>query len=438
MQMPKERGAIETANAIAMGETSAVAECEAAIARIEERDGDINAVVVRDFDRALEAARGADEANTAGEAKPLLGVPMTVKESHDVAGLPTTWGMEEFKDYIAERDSLVVRRLKKAGAIIVGKTNVPPMLADWQSNNPVYGRTNNPHDLSLTPGGSSGGGAAALAAGMVPLEFGTDIGGSIRVPGSYCGVYGHKTSYGVIGLEGHYFPGTDGADVPLSVTGPLARSIDDIALALDLTADISLPRSRHRAMSDFRILVLTDDPVGVVNTEIREAIEKTAAVCERAGATVARSSELLPNLAVLHGEYIRMLLTVLAARSPNPEQEPPRLPEWLEMLDAQARCRRQWRTFFEQFDAILAPVNGTTAFPHDGGMKGRILSVDGKDVEFGSQFGWIGIATYPGLPGISAPIGEDVNGLPIGLQIIGDYHADHTVIELARLIGEMD
>lgn len=437
MQMPSERGAIETAKAIAMGESSAVAECEAAIARIEDRDGEINAVVVRDFDRALEAARAADEANTAGEVQPLHGVPMTVKESHDVAGLPTTWGLEEFKNHIAERDSLVVRRLKKAGAIILGKTNVPPMLADWQSSNPVYGRTNNPHDHTRTPGGSSGGGAAALAAGMVPLEFGTDIGGSIRIPGSYCGVYGHKTSYGVIGLEGHYFPGMDGADIPLSVTGPLARSIDDIALALDITSDISLPRSRCRAMSDFRILVLTDNPVGVVNKEITEAIENAAAACERAGAKVSRSSELLPNLAVLHGEYIRMLLTVLAARDPNPAREPPRLPEWLEMVDAQARCRRQWRSFFEQFDAILAPVNGTTAFPHDGGMEGRILSLDGKDVDFGAQFGWIGIATYPGLPGISVPVGEDAQGLPIGLQIIGDYHADHTVIELARLIGKL-
>jgi amidase len=437
MLLVAERTAIETAQAIAMGETSAVAECQAAIARIEERDRDINAVVVRDFDRALDAARVADEENTAGEAKPLLGVPMTVKESHDVAGLPSTWGVEEFKDHIAQRDSLVVRRLKKAGAIILGKTNVPPMLADWQSNNPIYGRTNNPHDLSRTPGGSSGGGAAALAAGMVPLEFGTDIGGSIRVPASYCGVYGLKPSYGVIGLEGHYFPKTDGADVPLSVTGPLARSTEDIALALDLTADISLPRTRLRNLADFRLLVLTDDPGMKADSDMVGAIEKTATACERAGATVERSTDILPNLAMLHGEYIRMLLTVLAARSPNPAQEPPRLPEWLEILDAQARCRRQWRDFFEQFDAILAPVNGTTAFPHDGGMEGRMLDMDGEPVDFGMQFGWIGIATYPGLPAISAPIGEDANGLPIGLQIIGDFHADHTVVELARLIGEL-
>jgi len=195
-------GAREMAAALAARQVSAAELFEAAVARIEAVDGPINAVVVRDFDRAREAAKTADAALARGERGPLLGVPMTVKEAFNVAGLPTTWGLEASKDWIASEDAVVVTRLKAAGAVIVGKTNVPPHLADWQSANGVYGRTNNPHDLTRSPGGSSGGSAAALAAGMVPLEFGSDIGGSIRIPSAFCGVFGHKRAMAS-------FPGAD-------------------------------------------------------------------------------------------------------------------------------------------------------------------------------------------------------------------------------------
>jgi amidase len=431
-----ETGAVETARRIARGETTALAECEAAIARIEERDGPINAVVVRDFDRAREAAKAADAALAAGEAKPLLGVPMTVKESNDVAGLPSSWGLEQFRDNIAEKDSPPVAKLKDAGAIILGKTNVPVMLTDWQAVNPVYGRTNNPHNLDRVPGGSSGGAAAALASGMVPLELGSDIGGSIRVPASYCGVYGLKTSYGIVGLEGHYFPGMDGADIPLSVVGPMARAPEDIAVALDIVSQIALPRPRKRKLGECRLLLVTD--AFAADDSVVAAIEDAAKACENAGATVERKSDLLPDLGALHGQYVHMLLTVLAARDPGIDIEMPLLPAWLDMLDAQARAQRQWRTLFEEYDAVLAPVAGTTAFPHDPkGMEGRLLTINGEQVPFGAQFGWIGIATYPGLPAISAPVGEDADGLPIGLQIVGPMHGDHDVVEIARLIGEL-
>ncbi|NNC71821.1 MAG: amidase [Sphingomonadaceae bacterium] len=432
-----EKTALETAAAIAKGETSAVAECEAAIVRIEERDGPINAVVVRDFSRAMEAARQADAAVSRGERHSLLGVPMTVKESHDVAGLPSTWGLESNKDYIADSDSFVVRRLKAAGAIILGKTNVPPMLADWQSDNPVYGRTNNPYDHGRVVGGSSGGSAAALAAGMVPLEYGSDIGGSIRIPANYCGVYGHKPSYGVVPLEGHYFPGADGSDIPLSVTGPLARAPEDIVVALDITSEIALPRPRRKSLNDCRFLLVTETDLAVADREILDAIEDAAAVCIAAGAEVARESDLLPDLATLHQQYVHMLLTVLAARDPTSDYPMPDFPGWCEMLDQQARATRQYRDLFEEFDAILCPVSGTTAFEHTPvPMNDRKLTIDGEDVDFGRQFGWIGIATYPGLPAMSMPIGKDGEGLPIGLQIIGDRHQDHSVIEITRLIAE--
>lgn len=437
MKLATEPTAIETAAMIARGETSAIAETEAAIARIEERDGPINAVVVRDFERARTAAKSADERLARGESGPLLGVPMTVKESNDIAGLPSTWGMEEHRDNITERDSPSVARLKAAGAVVLGKTNVPPLLADWQSDNPVYGRTNNPHDLSRSPGGSSGGAAAALASGMVPLELGSDIGGSIRVPAHFCGVYGLKPSYGIVPLEGHYFPGTDGADIPLSAVGPMARSAEDIALAIDLLSEIALPRPRCRSLDQARLLVITDHPVAPTQSAIADAVTTVAETCARAGATIETRSDKLPGLALRHGEYMRMLLTVLAARMPNPELPPPDLPAWFEILDAQARCRREWRALFEEFDAVLTPVAGITAFPYDPkDMRDRVLTINGAETPFASQFGWIGMATYPGLPAISAPIGEDEGGLPIGLQIIGDMHQDQTVVELARLIAQ--
>ena len=431
-----EMTAIETARAIAKGETSAVEECAAAVRRIEERDGDINAVVVRDFARACEAAKNADENRGAGEAGPLDGVPMTVKESHDVAGLPTTWGLESARGFIAERDSVVVQRLKRAGAIIVGKTNVPPMLADWQSDNPVYGQTRNPHDPARVVGGSSGGSAAALAAGMVPLEFGSDIGGSIRIPANYCGVWGLKPSYGIVPLEGHQFPGTDGADVPLSVTGPLARSPDDLALAIDLTSDIALPRARKRSLADCRLLVITDTDLAMVDDAVGAAVEDAASTCASAGATVDHASDLLPDLAALHAQYLHMLLTVLSVRDPSSDYPLPDYRGWCDMLDQQARAQRQYRALFERYDAILCPNAGTTAFPHSPvPMRDRTLRLNGEDVEFGKQFGWVSIATYPGLPAISMPIAEDKDGLPIGLQIVTGMHQDQSAVALSAMIA---
>ena len=268
--------------AVARGRVSALELADAAIARIEARDGAINAVVVRDFDRAREAAKAADAAIARGERGPLLGVPMTVNEANWVAGLPTSWGMEHWKDWTAPVDGIGIARLKAAGAIILGKTNVPPMLSDFQSNNPVYGRTNNPWDLTRTPGGSSGGGGAALAAGMVPLEFGSDIGGSIRIPAGFCGVYGHKPSYGVVPLRGHTPPGLDGVDIALAVIGPMARTAADLDLALGVLAgpddseaaaySLAFRAPRHERLADHRVLILDQHPLAVTDDEIVGAL----------------------------------------------------------------------------------------------------------------------------------------------------------------------
>jgi amidase len=215
---------------------SAVELTDHVIARIEAHDAKINAVVVRDFDRGRAAAKTADAAMSRGERRPLLGIPMVIKESFDVAGLRTTWGIPAFRDYVPMEDAIMVARVKAAGAIILGKTNVPLMLGDWQSYNDIYGTTNNPWDLNRSPGGSSGGSSAALAAGFGPLSLGSDIGGSLRTPAHYCGVYAHKPTLNLLPPRGHAIPGTTPREADLAVVGPMARSAADLDLLLEVTA----------------------------------------------------------------------------------------------------------------------------------------------------------------------------------------------------------
>jgi amidase len=428
--------ALEIAAAVARGETSAREQCELAIERIDAGDGNINAVVVRDFDRALEAAARADAAVARGERLPFLGVPMTVKEAFDLAGLPTSWGFEHARDNIATCDARVVQRIKAAGAVILGKTNVAPGLADWQSENPVYGRTANPHDLSRTAGGSSGGSAAALAAGFVPIEIGSDIGGSIRVPAAFCGVWGHKPSYGLIDPYGHRYPGSDGAAPPLGVVGPMARDAADLAAMLDVLADA--PPERPGPFLDptsKQVLLLDHHPCAPTDPAIRAALDRLEDRAVAAGMHVARSSDLLPDLAAQHRAYCKMLAIVFAHGAPGPDGQAASLADWLGMLDAQARSRRAWGRLFDEFDAVVTPANVVTAFPHrDDPYNERRLTIDGQDTSYDAQLVWAGLATYPGLPATAFPAGTDANGLPVGLQVITGYRDDHRAIAIADLL----
>jgi len=441
-------GAGEMAAALAARQVSAVELFAAAAARIESADGPINAVIVRDFDRAREAAKAADAALARGERAPLLGVPMTVKEAFNVAGLPTTWGLEASKDWIASEDAVVVTRLKSAGAVILGKTNVPPNLADWQSANPIYGRTNNPHDLTRSPGGSSGGSAAALAAGMVPLEFGSDIGGSIRIPSAFCGVFGHKPSYGLVPGRGHQPPGVTGLPPPLNVVGPLARSVADLELALDVTAGpadaeaqayrLELPAPRRARLADFRVLMLPSHPLAPVDSEIHGALETLAKSIETAGASVLWSSPLLPDLAASHRTYLAILLTALSRGAP-PNPNALSAQAYLDALDGQAAIRRQWAALFKEFDVVVAPVLGAVAFAHfdlSVDWPDRKLTIDGEPASFGDQLAWPGVATLANLPVTATPIGKTRDGLPIGAQVIGPYLGDRTTLAFARMIGD--
>ena len=435
-KLTKKPGAIETAAAISRGEMSPLEAVDAAIARIEHQDAHINAVAVTDFDRARETAR----AMTGQSATPdqlLFGVPMTIKESFDIAGLPTCWGHEEYADKIASRDAKVVSQLKAAGAIFLGKTNVPPDLADWQSNNPVYGRTNNPHDHERSPGGSSGGAAAAVASGMVPCEYGTDIGGSARVPAHFCGVWGHKSSWGLVSKHGHDHPlmaGRDSHDGALSIAGPLARNAADLRLLIELTRTIPLSE-RNKPLADCRILVMLDHPSCPTDDAVRGPLEAVAAELTRAGVAIDRASVLLPDLQAQQADYMRMLNVAMARGMPGPNGKRASATDWFDMLDTQARNANAWEKLFETYDFVLAPPAPVLAIPHrEGRVFDGTVTINGTEQPGGSVLCWAGLATYPNLPATVLPVGE-TDGLPCGMQVISRRWADLDCIAAAEAIG---
>lgn len=440
--------ASQLVQALAARDIGALELCDATIARIEQRDTDINAVVVRDFDRAREQARAADAALARGERRPLLGVPMTVKESFNVAGLPTTWGLEFARNLPVVEDAVAVTRLKDAGAVILGKTNVAVALADYESNNPVYGRTLNPVDATRSPGGSSGGAAAALAAGMVPLELGSDIGGSIRVPAHFCGVFGHKPTHGLLPKRGQHFPGYQAAPDILSVIGPLARCADDLDLALDVLAGpdvddalayrLALPPARFASVRELRVLVISEHPSARTATDVQHSVQEAGDRLARAGAKVLRASTLLPDLGAIHEDYVKLLLTTLTRGMPD---APPSISahEWLRLLDRRMLLQKQWAQLFMTFDVVIAPTFGTAAFEHIDApdWETTTLDIDGQPGLYRDQLAWSGLATLAGLPATAAPVGKTATGLPLGVQIIGPYLEDRTPIGVARLLQEM-
>lgn len=439
-------GAARSARALAAGQVSAAELCEAAIARIEALDGALNAVVVRDFDRARHQAVEADAALARGERRPLLGVPMTVKEAFNVAGLPTCWGLPPFRDFVPPHDAVAVQRLKAAGAVILGKTNVPPGLADWQCDNPVYGRTVHPLDPRRTPGGSSGGGAVAVATGMVALELGSDLTGSLRVPASFCGVYAHKPSEGLLPTRGFAFPGTEEAPSGLpSVIGPIGHCADDLMLALQVLSGpdaarvakdcFALPAPRRTAAKDWRVLVITKHPQAAVAAEVRATVEAAGRRLANAGAVVAGASDLLPDLAEIGNTYDQIVQTMLAHAEPGGRSSMS-LRTWFDLLATRTRIRAQLRALFTQFDAVLCPAVGCAAFEHvsEPDFGKRTLTVDGAKTQYDALGAWAALASLGGLPATVAPAGFTKGGLPLGVQIVGPYFEDHSTIALARLM----
>lgn len=446
------------------------------IGRIERLDGDINSVVVRDFERAREQARAADAALDRGETeRPLLGLPMTLKDSLETEGLVTACGAPELAQHRPSRNADVVQKLVDAGVVVMGKTNLPLYAGDCQSFNEVYGTTRNPWDPSRTPGGSSGGAAAALCAGFTPLEIGSDIGGSIRNPAHFCGVFGHKPTWGIVSDRGH-IPGPPGQRAPtdLGVVGPMARCAEDLALALDLVAgppldeghsgwrlDLAAPRGRRP--SELRIAAWLDDPFSPVDTEYRARLEACVDALEREGAAVDRKARPDLDFARSFETYAMLLHPVIAAGFPAEviealaaaapglaadDHSHPALQvrgalvshrDWLARDEARHRLAAAWARFFRDFDVLVLPVHPTAAVPHDHepNFNARTLTVNGRERPYLDFLHWVSLATVVGLPATVAPIGRTAEGLPVGVQLVGGRFEDHTTIEVARQVGEL-
>ncbi len=441
------------------------------LARAERFNPALNAIVAWQIDRARERARAADSAVARGETwGPLHGVPMTVKESFDLAGLPSTWGNPPWKDRIATSNAVLVDRLLGAGAVIYGKTNVPLMLADLQSYNEIYGTTNNPWDPSRGPGGSSGGEAAAVAAGLTALGAGSDIAGSLRNPAHYCGIYGHKPSWGLIPIRGHSPAGTL-APIDISVVGPMARHAQDLDLAMRVLAGpdgpqqaawrVELPAPRHRRLGEFRIAVWAELPLCEVDASVADRIEAAIAALARAGAAVDRWARPAIDDGEHHRLFMTLLFAALASRLDDRGFAAQRAiaatltpmdkgfragmargatllhRDWAAANEARTRLRYLWREFFGRFDLLLTPVAATAAFAHDHNpdTDGRLLPVNGKALPYHDQLFWAGLPSLGYLPATAAPIGLTDAGLPVGVQIIGAEGDDLTAIECARLLA---
>jgi amidase len=438
------------------------------IARVERLDPKLNAVVVRDFERARKTARSMDRQRNKAAPGLLHGVPMTVKESFNVAGLPTTWGYAERRNHPAEADALAVQRLKAAGAVVFGKTNVPVSLADWQSFNPVYGSTNNPWDLSHTPGGSSGGAAAAVAAGISGLEIGSDIGGSVRVPAHYCGLFGHKPTWGLCPMRGHSLFNA-AAMTDISVIGPLARSADDLAAVLDLISQpdpaetalaVKLPVPRVRTIDGLRVAVWASEPGQPTDAESVEKIEQLARFLRRAGAKVSLSARPEFDPVEAFHIYLRTLSAALsgraseemlarqregAARRPAEDMSADAIMvrtvdmthrDWLQLNERRFQLRRAWGVFFQDWDVLLCPVIATPALPHmqSGETWERRMMVNGQAMPYNDMLFWPGLTCGFHLPASVAPIGVSKAGLPIGVQIVGPLYGDRLTVQVARML----
>ncbi len=445
------------------------------IRRIERHDPALNAVVVRDYTRAREQAMAAEHARARGEHRALLGLPITLKESINVTGLHTTCGVPEWQGYISQHDAPVTTRTRAAGAVLLGKTNVPPMLADWQSANPIFGRTNNPWDLGRTPGGSSGGSAAAIAAGLSALEVGSDIGGSIRVPAAFCGIYGHRPSETLLPRSGQFpMPPLPNTAVVMGVQGPLARSAEDLELALSVLAGpevgedvawkVTLPAARRERLADFRVAVLPPIPWLPVDEQITAALSDLAGRLTKMGAVV---KEIQPDGLGDHREYhgfYRTLLSAVTGARVDAETRRQRIAtfraagddlslgaarglegtagDYLLWNGRREQHRAAWRAFFREWDVLLAPAINVLAYPHierawpaDNSDLSLTFTVNGRSVPYLHGLCYPALSTVPGQPATAFPVGLSREGLPIGLQAIGPYLEDLTPIRFTALLA---
>jgi amidase len=446
-------------------------------AQYQRHNTRINAIVATDFDEARKRSMAADQALKNGEDwGPLHGLPMTIKDCFEVVGMPTTAGNPIYKDHYPSQNAEAVQRLINAGAVAFGKTNVPLNAGDIQSFNDIYGTTNNPWDISKTPGGSSGGAAAALVAGLSPIELGSDIGGSIRTPSHWCGVFGHKPSHGIVPLKGHIpdAPGTL-AMPDLGVAGPLAKTPEDLSMLFDiLTAPdktvsdgwtLTLSASSKQSLSDYKILAWFDDSAAPIEKELRQRYqglvemlkEKGAQVDEGAPAGLALVDFYVPYLKLLGGE-------IASSMSPKERIKAAALAPILALigrfigfpttfinaLKSLRQTHRSWKktneerlqlaarleSTFDQYDIILMPVVPTTAIPHNqkDDLPLRKIKVNGETRNYTELFPWISVATILGLPATSAPVAVTEEGMPMNVQIVSRKFKDKETIQFAKLL----
>ncbi len=447
------------------------------LSQVDKYNDTFNLVVARDVEGALKAAHAADNSEPS-KGSVLHGLPMTIKDTFEVTGMPATAGLPFLAEHRPQHDADAVARLKAAGAVVFGKTNVPPAAMDWQSFNEIYGVSYNPWNTQRTPGGSSGGAAGALAAGFTPLELGSDLAGSIRIPAHFCGVYGHKPSYGLVPGHGHIppMPG-ELASFELAVCGPMARSADDLELALDVLAapgelqrpawGVEIPPSRHERLEDFRIAVWGDDTYAV-DSRYRAAIESYVDDLRSIGVTVDVAARPAMDPATSYETYLTVLFSIAGAGLPELARQSifdtaaalpadtdnyvARLARTLQMSHVdyfaishqREVLRRAWRDFFTRYDLMLAPASPTVAYEHNhSGLdradpvsagQERTLTVSGERRPYLDTFQWPSLALVADLPATAVPTGKFVDGLPAGVQLIGPYLEDRTLLRFAQLV----
>ncbi|MDH6135494.1 amidase [Kitasatospora sp. MAA4] len=470
------RSAVELRGALRRREISSLELLDHYLERIEKLNPAVNAVVTTDPARAREQARAADAATARGEELgPLHGLPMTVKDTIETAGLTTTAGAPELADHVPARDADSVARLRAAGAIVFGKTNVPTYARDLQTHNPVFGTTRNPWNPDRAVGGSSGGGAAALAAGLTGFETGSDLAGSLRNPAHNCGVHALRPSFGVVPTRGH-IPRAPGwlTSSDMCVIGPLGRSAQDLDLGLDVLAGpaaaqatgwrLELPGPRAHSLDGYRVGVWLDDPYCPVDSTVADLLTAAVDAIRAAGARTDEESRpvaldesdrlfqrlLLATTSAAMSDADFERLCTMAGELPADADSPfaaflrnstQRARDWTHAQEEREQVRVRWADYFRDHDVLLCPVAPTAAIPHDHNPdpNARRLTVNGQDRPYWDQGTWSGPAALAHLPAAVVPVGLTPDGLPVGIQIIGPHLEDRTVTDVAahldRLLG---
>ena len=433
----------------------------------------LNAVVTLDAEGARAAADKADRhlAETGKVLGPLHGLPLTVKDALETRGMRTTCGSPGLADHVPDRDADAVARLRAAGAVIIGKTNVPTMCQDIQTSNPLFGTTKNPYAADRTAGGSSGGPAAAVAAGLTSLEVGSDLAGSLRLPAAYCGVYALRTSFGIVPTRGH-IPRPPGwlTSSDMLTLGPLARTPEDLELLLDVLVgpapdeaaawQINLPAPRHSRLGDYRIGLWQDDPYCHVDKGTRALLDTVADLVRSAGATIDDATRPV-DLADSDTLFQRLMYATASATADDagfaadieaaakiPADDPSGLflhsrtmrhRDWMLANEEREKLRGHWARYFETHDVLITPAAPTAAVADQTStpVPKRHITVDGEKRPYFAQTTWLNMTSHVKLPAVVLPAGKTADGLPLGIQIVGPYLADRTVIDVAKHLARL-